>query len=130
MAKKDRAPSAPTTTSKSGKHRYDRTSIARGRKSDLKHRSNPTTKKGNKRKGCGDCRKGKIKIGKKTITFKKGALHRALGFSGKFTKSEMARMNKVAVGKSFKFKGKTHKMTTLMKRRVSFGKTLMGFKKR
>ena len=46
-----------------------------------------------------------------------------------FSKSEINRLNKLQVGKTFKFKGKEFVMTKLMKQRVSLAKTMMGFKK-
>ncbi len=65
---------------------------------------------------------------KDTFTIKKGALHRALGYSGKFTKSRLISINKTEVGGSFIFRGKTYKMTRLMKSRVTLAITLMGGK--
>ena len=66
-----------------------------------------------------------------TIKVKKGALRRQLKLKKdqEFSKSEINRLNKLQVGKTFKFKGKEFVMTKLMKQRVSLAKTMMGFKK-
>jgi hypothetical protein len=64
---------------------------------------------------------------KNTFTIKKGALHRQLGVpdSYKFSKAELRRID-VDVGKTFMWKGKSKKMTGLLKKRVSLALTLMG----
>ena len=92
--------------------------------------SKPKASKSSKPKGKSKGKKETIKLGGKTIKFKKGALHRALKFSGTFTKSEISRLSKVDNGKSFKFKGNSFKMTALMKRRVGLAKAMMGLKKK
>jgi hypothetical protein len=74
-------------------------------------------------------RKSKGAEENENITFKKGALHRALKFDGTFSKSEIARMDRVEDGTSFKFKGNSFRMTPLMKKRVSLAKTMMSWKK-
>jgi hypothetical protein len=77
-------------------------------------------------------KKEKITLGKgedkNTFTIKKGALHRQLGVpeSYKFNKSELRKMKKVEVGKTFEWNGKKRKMSELLKRRVSLALTLMG----
>ena len=87
--------------------------------------------------GCADvCPKGAGKKCKcetaeldgEKVAFREGALRRQLGLRAdqKLTKAQMDRMKKVEVGKEFSLMGKKHKMTKLMKQRVSFGRTLMG----
>jgi hypothetical protein len=99
-----------------------------------------TDASGKRRKKRKDPRKEKgtetIKLRKKkgakenaNITFKKGALHRHLKFSGTFTKAGLARLKKVENGKSFTFKGNKFKMTPLLKREITLGLTMMGWKK-
>ena len=64
-----------------------------------------------------------------TIRFKKGALHRALRFDGKFNKSEIDRMDRVSEGSEFNFRGRHFKMTPLMKKRINLARTMMSWKK-
>jgi hypothetical protein len=69
----------------------------------------------------------KVKIDGETITFKKGALRRQMKLKKNedFTKSQVNRLKKVDVGKSFKAFGRTYKMTKLMKKRIAFASVLM-----
>lgn len=88
-------------------------------------------------KGCDKvCPKGKGKSCKcetaeldgKKVAYREGALRRQLGLSAsqKLTRASLDRLKKVEVGKDFSLFGKKHRMTALMKQRVSLGRTLMG----
>ena len=87
-------------------------------------------------KSCGDvCPKGKKKcecetatLGGDKVAFREGALRRQLGLtaSQKLTRASLDRLKKVEVGSMFTLMGKRHRMTALMKQRVSLGRTLMG----
>ena len=72
---------------------------------------------------------GRAVIDGKVIKFKEGALHRQLKFNGTFTRASLNRMKKIEVGKRFTFKGKSFKMTDLLKKRVTFALVLMGKRK-
>ncbi len=63
------------------------------------------------------------------ITFKKGTLRRQLKMKRgvKFTKPELNKLKKIDVGKRFNFHGNNFKMTSLMKKRINLGLTLMKF---
>jgi hypothetical protein len=78
--------------------------------------------------------KGKenITIDGKKITFAKGGLHRSLKVPTSYTfkKSELTPLKKIKVGETFTFHGKKIKMTDKIKKQITFGLTLMGFKKR
>jgi hypothetical protein len=71
----------------------------------------------------------KVKIFGTTIKVKKGALHRQLKFKGKFTKSILERLSKIENGKTFKFKGNTFKMTSLLKKRIGLAKAFATVRK-
>ncbi len=62
---------------------------------------------------------------------KKGALRRQLKVpaSYTFTRAALTRINATDVGQKFKFKGNEFKMTSLLKKRISFAITLMKMKK-
>tara|TARA_R100001463_G_scaffold1643_2_gene7192 strand:- start:1329 stop:1559 length:231 start_codon:yes stop_codon:yes gene_type:complete len=72
-------------------------------------------------------KKEKVELDGEKITIKKGALHTSLKVpqSYKFKRSELQRLNKTEVGSSFTFKGKTIKMTALVKKRITLAITLM-----
>ncbi len=77
---------------------------------------------------CTKCNKKEtVELGGKKIRIKKGALRRQLKLKSNqdFTVSQLSRLEKIPVGNSFKFKGNQFKMTRLMKKRVTLGKTLM-----
>jgi hypothetical protein len=61
------------------------------------------------------------------IEFKKGALHRQLKVKDDYTfkKGELGKLLKVDNGEMFEFKGKSFKMTPLLKRRINFALVLM-----
>jgi hypothetical protein len=65
------------------------------------------------------------------IRIKKGALHRMLKVKEDYTfsKTEMARLDRLRDGVEFDFRGKHFRMTPLMKKRVSLAKTMMSWKK-
>lgn len=77
-------------------------------------------------------KKEEITIDGKKIRFQKGGLHRSLKvpMSHKFTKSQLTPLKKVENGSTFRFSGKSIKMTPKIKKQITFGLTLMGFKKR
>ena len=58
---------------------------------------------------------------------KEGGLHRQLRLKkgDKFTKTDIAKLARVAEGKSFLFKGNQFKMTKLLKKRILLAKTMM-----
>jgi len=67
-----------------------------------------------------------IKLGGKTIKFKKGALHRQLKIP-EDTKIGMNNLNKIIkgeIGSTVMIKGKSFKITNLMKKRAVFGKNI------
>ena len=71
-----------------------------------------------------------ITLGGKKITFKKGALHKQLKVPldediGNFN---LRKIKKGEVGDMVKVKGKMFKITSLMKKRATFGLTLQGKK--
>ena len=96
--------------------------------------------KGKKPYSKGSCRRVKrkglksrsIKIGRKEITYKKGALRKQMGFSRsqKFTKSGLNRLSKIPMGRKFVVGKKRLRMTPLLKRRIVFGRTLMRMRKK
>lgn len=67
----------------------------------------------------------------KRVRFKKGALHKQLKVpeDQNIPKGLMSKLKKAEVGDIVKFKGKSYKVTLLMKRRVNFAFVLMGRKK-
>lgn len=75
-------------------------------------------------------KKETINLGGKKITIKKDALRNRLGLKKdeKFNKRELQTINKTPVGGSFSFKGKSYKMTNLMKDRITLAITLMSRK--
>ena len=80
----------------------------------------------------GGKKKETINLGKKgKITFTKGGLHRSLKVpqSHKFTKSGLNRLKKIKTGENFTYSGKSIKMTPKIKKQITLGLTLMGFKK-
>jgi len=76
-------------------------------------------------------KKEKIVLEGKKITIKKDALRDRLGLKAneKFNKRELQSINKTEVGDMFKFRGKSYKMTDLMKKRITLAITLMSRKK-
>ena len=72
-------------------------------------------------------KKEKVTLDGEDITIKKGALHKQLGVSEsyKFKKPELEKLKKVEVGKEFTFQGKSKKMTSLLKKRITLALTLM-----
>ena len=76
-------------------------------------------------------KKEKIELEGKKITIKKDALRDRLGLKAneKFNKRELQSINKTEVGDMFKFRGKSFKMTELMKKRITLAITLMSRKK-
>jgi hypothetical protein len=87
-------------------------------------------------KSCGDvcprgkkkCECGTAKLGGEKVAYREGALRRQLGLtaSQKFTRASLDRLKKVEVGSMFTLFGRQHRMSALMKQRVSLGRTLMG----
>jgi hypothetical protein len=61
------------------------------------------------------------------IKFKEGALHKQLKTPAgyKFKRSELTKLKNIENGKPFEFMGKSFKMTPLLKKRITFGLTLM-----
>tara|TARA_R110000822_G_scaffold172968_2_gene312545 strand:+ start:6692 stop:6937 length:246 start_codon:yes stop_codon:yes gene_type:complete len=61
------------------------------------------------------------------VRFKKGALHRQLGYAEDKTipRNVFTRIQKAKEGTTLKINGKDRKITTLMKRRVNFALVLM-----
>lgn len=94
-------------------------------------RAKKSTKLGNS-KSKASRKKEEITIDGKKIRFQKGGLHRSLKvpMSHKFTKSQLNPLKKIPTGDSFRFSGKSIKMTPKIKKQITFGLTLMGFKKR
>ncbi len=91
---------------------------------------NPQSGEGRPKKSKG--KKETISLGKKgKITFTKGGLHRSLKvpMSHKFTKSGLNRLKKIKSGENFTYSGKSIKMTPKIKKQITLGLTLMGFKK-
>ena len=74
------------------------------------------------------CTCGTAELGGEKVAYREGALRRQLGLSAsqKLTRASLDRLKKVEVGKDFSLFGKKHRMTGLMKQRVSLGRTLMG----
>jgi len=66
------------------------------------------------------------------ITVKVGALHRQLGVpkGKKIGKANINRLAKVEIGKMFKWKGGSKKMTALLKKRVTLAKSFQTMRKR
>ena len=62
---------------------------------------------------------------------KKGALKKQLKVPDdyKFTRATLVRLKAIPVGAVFSFKGKDFRMTALLKKRITFANTLMGFRK-
>lgn len=79
-------------------------------------------------KGKKRCTCGTATLGKEKVAYRAGALRRQLGLSAsqKLTRASLDRLKKVEVGKDFSLFGKKHRMTALLKQRVSLGRTLMG----
>jgi hypothetical protein len=73
---------------------------------------------------------GEVVLDGKKITFKEGALRNQLKMpeDRKFTKSELNKLKNIENGKEFNFLGNKFKMTPLLKKRITFGLTLMGNK--
>ncbi len=76
-------------------------------------------------------KKEEVELGGEKFKIKKGALHRQLKvpMSYKFNRTELRKINKTELGKSFDFNGKSYKMTNLMRDRVTLALNLMGRKK-
>jgi hypothetical protein len=70
---------------------------------------------------------GRVRLGGKTINFKKGALRSMFKMkpSQKFTKSMMRAMLKKKDGEQVDAFGTRRKMTKLLRKRLNFGLTLM-----
>ena len=68
-----------------------------------------------------------VELGGEKFKIKKGALHRQLKVpqSYKFNRTELNKINKTQLGKSFDFNGKSFKMTNLMRDRVTLALNLM-----
>ena len=79
-------------------------------------------------RGKKDCKCETATLDGEKVEYREGALRRQLGLRAdqKFTRAQLDRLKKVDVGSMFTLFGKRHKMTTLMKQRVSLGRTLMG----
>ena len=80
-------------------------------------------------KGAGkDCKCATAELGGEKVAYREGALRRQLGLRAdqKLTKASLDRLKKVEVGSMFTLFGKKHRMSALMKQRVSLGRTLMG----
>ena len=73
-----------------------------------------------------------VELDGEEVKFKKGGLHRSLkvGDDYRFKKGELRKLEKVEVGDSFEFHGKSHKMTSKLKKQITLGLTLMGRKKK
>ena len=73
-----------------------------------------------------------IKIGKETITFKKGGLHDSLKVPNtyKFSKDQIERYAKKEVGSSIRINKNTIVITKKIAKQIDLAKTLMGFKKK
>lgn len=73
-----------------------------------------------------------VELDGEEVKFKKGGLHKSLkvGDDYKFKKGELRKLEKVEVGDSFEFHGKSHKMTSKLKKQITLGLTLMGRKKK
>ena len=83
---------------------------------------------------CNTCDKKKktakketVVLGGKKIKIRKGALRKQLKLkpNQNFTIPQLSRLEGIPLGKTFKFKGNSFKMTKLLKQRVTLGKTLM-----
>lgn len=79
-------------------------------------------------KGKKNCECETAMLGGEKVAYREGALRRQLGLRAdqKLTRASLDRLKKVEVGSMFTLFGKRHKMTELMKQRVSLGRTLMG----
>ena len=68
-----------------------------------------------------------VELDGEKIKFKEGALHRQLKTPAGYTfkRSELNKLKNIENGNSFDFLGKSFKMTPLLKKRISFGLTLM-----
>lgn len=75
---------------------------------------------------------GSIRIRGRKINYKKGALRRQMGLqrSQKFSKSGLSRLSKIPTGKRFRVGKRNVRMTPLLKRRIVFGRVLMGMSKK
>mgnify|MGYP003655558083 CR=1 FL=1 len=73
-----------------------------------------------------------IELDGEKITIKKGALKRQLkiGEDGTFKIRELKKIQKVDKGETFKFRGNSFKMTSLMKSRINLAITLMSKSKK
>jgi len=65
---------------------------------------------------------------KQKVRFRKGALHRQLGIpeDEDIGNTNLRKIKNAKVGASVKIKGKSHKVTALMKRRANLGLNLQG----
>ena len=72
-------------------------------------------------------KKETVELGGEKFKIKKGALHKQLKVpqSYKFNRTELNKINKTELGKSFDFNGKSFKMTNLMRDRVTLALNLM-----
>jgi hypothetical protein len=79
---------------------------------------------------CVKCEKETIKLGGKKIEIKKGALSRQLGIpiEKDIPKGLLSRLNAMKIGETTEYKGKTLKITRLLKQRVSLAITLKGMR--
>ena len=79
-------------------------------------------------KGKKDCKCDTAMLDGEKVNYREGALRRQLGLRAdqKLTRASLDRLKKVEVGSMFTLMGKRHRMTALMKQRVSLGRTLMG----
>jgi len=68
-----------------------------------------------------------VELDGEKIKFKEGALHKQLKTPAGYTfkRSELNKLKNIENGKTFDFLGKSFKMTPLLKKRISFGLTLM-----
>jgi len=75
-------------------------------------------------------KKETIKLGGKKIDIKKGALSKQLGIPEEkdIPKGLLTRLNAMKVGETTEYKGKTLKITRLLKQRVSLAMTLKGMR--
>ena len=75
--------------------------------------------------------KEEIKLGGKKITIKKGALSKQLGIpiEKDIPKSLLWKLDKMKIGESTEYKGKSIKISRLLKQRVSLAITLKGMRK-
>ena len=73
-----------------------------------------------------------INLGKKKIVIKKNGLRNALKLEPRetFEIKELKSINKTPVGEKFNFRGRSFKMTNLMKKRITLAITLMKMRRR